>query len=71
MDIEEILEMMIMKGVGVGLEKDSFQTIPKGMTEEVVVDLDQIQEVVLIETRLDVISIENMIILLRTVLLPK
>ena len=34
MDIEEIIEMIIMKEVEVGLEKDSFQI----MTEVVAVD---------------------------------
>ena len=42
MDIEEVIEMVIMKEVGVGLEKDSFQIIPEGMTEVVVVGLDQV-----------------------------
>ena len=62
-DIEEIIEMIIMKEVEVGLEKDSFQIISEGMTEAVAVDLDEIQELVLIEIGLDVISVGNMIIL--------
>ena len=64
MDIEEIMEMTIMKEVGVGLEKDSFQTIPEEMTEVVAADIDQ--ELVLIGIGLDVISVESMIILLKT-----
>ena len=46
MDIEEIIEMIIMKEVGVGLEKDSFQIIPEGTTVVAVVGLDQVQELV-------------------------
>ena len=56
MDIEEIIEMIIMKEVGVGLEKESFQIIPEGSKEVVAVDLDQAQELVLIGIGLDVIS---------------
>ena len=41
--------MIIMKEVGVGLEKDDFQTIAEGMTAVVRVGLDQFQELVLIE----------------------
>ena len=62
MAIEEIIETIIMKEVEVGLEKDSFQVMPEGMTEEVVVGLDQVQDLVLIEIRLDVISVENTMI---------
>ena len=71
MDIEEITETIIMKEVRVGLEKDSFQIIPEGMTEVVAVDLDEVQELVLTEIRLDVISVEGMIILLKIVQLQK
>ena len=63
MDIEEIIEVIIMTEVGAGLEKDSIQIMPEGMTEVVVVGLDQVQELVLIEIGLDVISVESMIIL--------
>ena len=52
---------------GIGLEKDSFQIIPEGMTEVVAVGLDQVQELVPIEIELDVISVESMIILQKTV----
>ena len=65
MDIDEIIETIIMKEVGVGQEKDSFQIMPKGMTEVVVavlVGLGQVQELVLIEIGLDVICVESMII---------
>ena len=34
--------MIIMKGVGVGLENDSFQKIPEEMTAVVVVDQGQV-----------------------------
>ena len=67
MDIEEIVEMKIMKEVGVGLEKNSIEETHKGMTEVVVGDLDKVQELVLIETGSDVTNVENTIILLRTV----
>ena len=60
-----------MEEVGVGLEKDNFQIISEGMTEVVIVGLDQVQELVLIEMGLDVPSVESMIILQRTVQLPK
>ena len=65
--MEEIIETKIMKELGVGLEKDSVKEIPQGMTEVVVVDLDQVQELVLIETGSDVTNGGNMNILLRTV----
>ena len=41
--------MIIMKVVGVGLRKDNFQILSEGITEVVVVGLDQVQELVLIE----------------------
>ena len=53
MDIEEIINMIIMKGVGVGLEKDDFQIIAAGMNAVVIVGLDQVQELVLIEIELE------------------
>ena len=56
-----------MKQVGVGLEKDSFQIMPEGTTEVVAVDLDHVQELVVTQMGLDVISVESMIILLKTV----
>ena len=37
MDIEETIEMIITKGVGVGLEKGCIQAISEEMTEVVVV----------------------------------
>ena len=67
MDIEEIIEVIIISEVGVGLKQDSFQIMPEGMTEVVVVGRDQIQELVLIEIGLDVINVESMIILQKTV----
>ena len=45
--------------------------MPEGTTEEVALDLDQVQEVVLIEIVLDVISVESTIILLKPVQLQK
>ena len=41
------------------------------ISAEVVVNLDQVQELVPIEIKLDVINVENMIILLRTVQLHR
>ena len=63
-DIEETIEMIIIKKAGVGLEKGHIQVISEEMTGIVVKvawgwDHDQ----VLIETELGVISVENMIIL--------
>ena len=52
---------------GVGLEKDSFQIMPEGKTEVVVIGLDQVQELVLMEIGLVVISVEGMVILQKTV----
>ena len=66
MDIEEFMEMIIMKEVGVGLAKDNVQIIPEGMIE-VTVSLDEVQDPVPIGIELDAISVGNMIILLRTV----
>ena len=43
----------------------------EGTTELAAVDLGQVQELVLIKIGLDVISVESMIILLRTVRLQK
>ena len=71
MDIEDILEMITMKEVRVGLEKDSFQIMLEEMTEVVAIDLDQVQELVLIEIGLDVISAKSMIILHKTAQLKK
>ena len=70
MDIEEIIEMKILEEVEVGLEKDNTQVI---LIEaiEVVVGLDQVQEPVLIETKLNALSVGNMIISLKTVQLHK
>ena len=67
MDIEEIIEMIIMKEVEVGLEKDSFQIMPEGMAEVVAINLDQVQELVLIEIGLDVRRVGNTIVMLKAV----
>ena len=66
MDIEETIEAIIMKEVGVGLGKDGFQIMSDGMTE-VVEGLDLVQELALIEIGLNVISVESMIILQKTI----
>ena len=65
-DIEEIIEMIIMKEVELGLGIDSIQITPEGMIE-VIVSLDQIQELVPIEIELDAINVGNMITSLRIV----
>ena len=67
MDIEKIIGMKIITEVGVGLEKDNTETIINGMIEVAVVDPDQVSEQVPIETELDVINVESMIILQNTV----
>ena len=67
MDTEETIEMKIMKGVGVGSEKGSVQKVLEGMTEVVVVDQDQVQELVQTEIELDPLNVESMITLLKTV----
>ena len=70
MDTEGITEVIMMKEVGVGLGTGNFQIILEGM-KEAVVGLDQVQELVLIETELDVTSVGNMITSLRTIQLQK
>ena len=64
-DIEEIIEMIIMKEVEVGLGMDTIPII-EGM-KEATVGLDQVQELVQIEIELGVINVGNMIILLKIV----
>ena len=60
--------MIIMKEVGVDLEKGHIQVISKEMTGVVViVGQGQDQEWVLIETELGVINVENIIILQKIV----
>ena len=62
-DKQKIIEMTIMKEVGVGLEKGHIQVILERMTEAIAsVGQGQDQEQVLIETEFGVISIANMII---------
>ena len=59
--------MIILEEVEVDLGTDNIQIFSEGMTEVVAVGLDQAQEPVLIEIKLDAISIGNMIFSLRTV----
>ena len=67
-DIEETIGMKIMKEVGVGVEKGCFWVTSEGMTVVVVISgQGQDQEQVLIEKELGVITVENMIILLKIV----
>ena len=56
-DMEGIIEMMILDEVRAHLGIDNIQIISEGMTEVVVVGLDQVQEPVLIETELDAIGV--------------
>ena len=53
-------------GVEAGQEVDNFQVILGGMTEAIL-GKDHVQEEVPIETKLDISSVGNMIILLRIV----
>ena len=49
-------------------EMGSFQIMPEGKTEVVVIGLDQVQDLVLIDIALDVINVESTIILQKTAL---
>ena len=60
-DTQEIIEMIILKEVGIGLGTDNIQRISEGMLE-VVVGLDQVQELGLIKIELDAINVGNIII---------
>ena len=64
MDIEEIIEMIIMREVEVDLGIDNIPVIIEGVIEAIV-GLDQVQELVPIEVGLDVINTGNIIILLK------
>ena len=65
--IEIITETTIVEEVEVGLEKNCIWVILEGMIKAVA-DLDQVQEPVQTEIGLDVLNVENMTILLMTVL---
>ena len=65
-DTKGVIETIILEELGIGLGTDNIQIISEGMIE-VVVGLDKVQELVLIEIELDALSIENIIISLRTV----
>ena len=60
-DIEEIIEMTILKEIEVGLEKNNTQIILIKVTK-VVVGQDQVWELVLTEIESDALSVGNMII---------
>ena len=66
-DTEDIIQMKIIIEVEVNLKKDSIQKILEGMTDTIVVDLDQVQELVLIKTGSDVTNVENTMIFLKMV----
>ena len=59
--------MNTLEEVEVGLEKDSIQIILEEVIKAVI-GQDQVQEQVLIEIESDVLHVESMIILLKTVL---
>ena len=61
MDTKGITDMIVLEEVGVGLGKNSIQVILAGITEVVMVGLDQVQTPVLIETELDALHVGNMI----------
>ena len=65
-DIEGIIEMTTLEEVEVHLGTDNILVILAEMTEVVVVDQDQVQELVLIETKLDALNVGNMTISLKT-----
>ena len=50
MGTEELTEMITLEEVEVGLGADNIQVISAEMTEVAVVGLDEVQELVLIET---------------------
>ena len=56
--IKIIIEMTIMEEVEVGLGKDNMQVILEGMIKAVV-DQDEGQEAILIETELDVLNVDS------------
>ena len=70
-EIEVIIEMTTLEEVEVDLGKDNIQVILAEMIKVVVVDQDQVQELVLTETKLDVLSTGNMIISLKAVQIHK
>ena len=70
-DTKGIIEIKIMREVEVDSEKGSIQKILEEMTEVVVIDLDQVQELVQIETDSDAIYVGNKITLLKTVNIKK
>ena len=65
-DVKVIIEMTILKEVKVDPEKDNIHVKLAEMKEVVAVGQNQVQEPVLTETELDVLSVGNMIILLKT-----
>ena len=66
-DMKVITEMTTLEELVAGLGKDNIQVIIAEMIEVVVVGQDQVQEPVLTMTELDVLSVGNMIILLKSV----
>ena len=64
MDSGEILEIKVIRGVGVGQMIGNLDVITEGTIEVLVtVDQGQVQEQVPIEIELDVLSVESMITL--------
>ena len=57
MDIEVIIETTTLEKVEIGLGKDNIQVLVEEMIEVLVVGQDQVQQPVLTETELDVLSV--------------
>ena len=70
MEIIIIIEMAVLEEIEVGVRKDNIQVILAEMIE-VIVGQDQVQEPLLTETELDVLSVGNIIISLKTVWIHK
>ena len=70
-DIEGIIEKTSLEEVEVGLGKDDIQVILEEMIEIVVLGQGQVWELVLTETKSDVLSVGNMIFSLKTVQICK
>ena len=67
MDSRETLEIKAMREIGVGHMIDKLEVITEGTVEvSVIVDQGQVPEQVPIETGLDTLSVQNMIILQET-----
>ena len=66
MDVEEIIELIIIKEVEVGLGIDNILIMIEGMIKATV-GFNQVQGLILIEIGLDVLNTRNTFVLLKTV----